>query len=72
MDEIVRLISFIWAGGLNDGVLLDSKDLLKGDVIRRMAGDIASSWMVMKPWLEAGAEVFRKRRLVNIRAHSTP
>jgi len=41
-DEIVRLISFIWSVEHRGGSLLDSKDLLKGAVVRSMASSVAS------------------------------
>ena len=43
-DEIVRLISFVWAVERRDGILLDSKDLLKGEIVRSMAASVASTW----------------------------
>ena len=43
-DEIVRLISFVWSVEYRDGILLDSKDLLKGEIVRPMAASVASTW----------------------------
>ncbi len=63
MDEIVRLISFIWAVEYNQGNLLDSKDLLKGAIIRSMASSLATSWLVLKPHIELAANVMKERQL---------
>lgn len=63
-DEIVRLISFIWSVEHRNGNLLDSKDLLKGEIIRRMAESVASAWKLLKIRLEGGAELIEKKKLV--------
>lgn len=65
MDEIVRLISFLWAVDANDGNLLDSKDLLKGAVIRPMANAIATSWNALTPRLNRAAEIIEQKDLVD-------
>ena len=64
MDEIVRLISFVWAVENRDGNLLDSKDLLKGDIVRSLASDTARQWNRLKPNLERCAELVRDRELL--------
>ena len=64
-DEIVRLISFIWSVEHHDGVLLDSRDLLKGDIVRSMASDVAHSWNGLRARLERAADLFRERDLVD-------
>jgi len=63
-DEIVRLISFIWAVEHREGKLLDSKDLLKGDIVRSMARDIAIAWNKMKSRIEAGADIISQRNIL--------
>lgn len=64
IDEIVRLVSFLWAVEYRDGNLLDSKDLLKGDIVRPMANSIASKWGQLKPRLERGADLIKERNLI--------
>lgn len=64
MDEIVRLISFVWAVENRNGNLLDSKDLLKGDIVRSLASDTAKQWNRLKPNLELAAELIRDRELL--------
>jgi len=64
MDEIVRLISFVWAVENRNGNLLDSKDLLKGDIVRSLASDTAKQWTRLKPNLERAAELVRDRELL--------
>ena len=64
MDEIVRLISFVWAVENRNGNLLDSKDLLKGDIVRSLASDTARQWNRLKPNLERAAELVRDRELL--------
>ncbi len=64
MDEIVRLISFVWAVENRNGNLLDSKDLLKGDIVRSLASSTAQQWLRLKPNLERGAELVRDRELL--------
>ena len=63
-DEIVRLISFIWSVEYRAGNLLDSKDLLKGDIIRSMAASVASMWNRLMPRLEQGADLIKERDLL--------
>lgn len=62
-DEIVRLISFIWAVEHRGGNLLDSRDLLKGDIVRSLATTTAQQWNRLKPTLERGAELIKSREL---------
>jgi hypothetical protein len=62
-DEIVRLISFIWAVKNRGGNLLDSKDLLKGDIVRSLATSTAQHWNRLKPNLERAADLIRSRDL---------
>jgi len=64
MDEIVRLISFVWAVENRGGNLLDSKDLLKGDIVRSLASSTARQWKRLKPSLERAAELVRDRELL--------
>ncbi|MBM4002725.1 MAG: DUF262 domain-containing protein [Planctomycetes bacterium] len=63
-DEIVRLISFIWAVEHRHGSLLDSKDLLKGEIVRSMATTVASAWNRLRPRLERGADIIKERDLL--------
>jgi hypothetical protein len=63
-DEIVRLIAFVWAVEHRQGNLLDSKDLLKGDVVRSMAADVATSWTKWQPCFIRCAELIKKRGLL--------
>jgi hypothetical protein len=66
MDEIVRLISFIWSVDNREGLLLDSKDLLKGDIIRPMASEVSSNWINITKSISNGIEIFKDRNLVNV------
>ena len=63
-DEIVRLISFVWAVECRGGTLLDSKDLLKGDIVRSMAASVAAIWTKLKPRAENCAELIKERDLL--------
>jgi hypothetical protein len=63
-DEIVRLISFIWSVEYRNGSLLDSKDLLKGEIVRSMAASVASAWNQLKPRLERGSDLINERDLL--------
>ena len=63
-DEIVRLISFIWSVEHRGGSLLDSKDLLRGEIVRSMAASVASTWKVLRPRLEHGSDLIRDRDLL--------
>ena len=62
-DELVRLISFIWAVLDRQGCLSISKDLLKGEIIRSMAASVATMWTEFKPMIEHGADLIKKRDL---------
>jgi len=64
-DEIVRLISFIWSVEHRSGNLLDSRDLLKGEIVRSMSASVASTWKILKPRLERGAELIKQRDLLD-------
>ena len=63
-DEIVRLISFIWSVEHRNGSLLDSKELLKGEIVRSMATSVASTWNRLMPRLEQGANLIKERDLL--------
>lgn len=63
-DEIVRLISFIWSVENRSGGLLDSKDLLRGEIVRSMAASIASTWKELKTRLERGSDLIKERDLL--------
>jgi hypothetical protein len=69
-DEIVRLISFLWAAEHRDGNLLDSRDLLKGDIVRSLATSTAQQWNLLKPNLEHGADLIKSRELPNMSFNS--
>ncbi|MDB5797126.1 MAG: hypothetical protein JWP36_1028 [Paucimonas sp.] len=63
-DEVVRLISFVWAVEYRSGTLLDSKDLLKGEIVRSMAASVAATWKKLKPRLESCADLIKERDLL--------
>lgn len=63
-DEIVRLISFVWAVECRDGTLLDSKDLLKGEIVRSMAATVAATWLKLRPRVENCADLIKERDLL--------
>lgn len=63
-DEIVRLISFVWAVECRGGTLLDSKDLLKGEIVRSMAASVAATWTKLKPRVESCADLIKERDLL--------
>ena len=63
-DEIVRLISFVWAVECRNGILLDSKDLLKGEIVRSMAASVAATWLKLKPRVESCADLIKERDLL--------
>ena len=63
-DEIVRLISFVWAVECRGGVLLESKDLLKGEIVRSMAASVAATWTKFKQRVESCADLIKERDLL--------
>lgn len=63
-DEIVRLISFVWAVECRAGTLLDSKDLLKGEIVRSMAASVAVAWTKLKSRVESCADLIKDRDLL--------
>jgi hypothetical protein len=67
VDEIVRLISFIWAIEHNSGNLLKESDLLLGTVVRPMAAKVAEIWTQLKTKVETCADLIRSR---DIHEHS--
>lgn len=62
-DEIVRLISFVWAVENRQGTLLDSKDLLKGDIVRSLATSTARQWNRLMPDILKAADLIKSREL---------
>lgn len=64
IDEMVRLISFVWAVDKNGGKLLDSKDLLKGDIVKSMASFVANAWKRLESRMEIGADLIKERDLL--------
>ena len=62
-DELVRLISFVWAVEERDGKLLEAKDLLKGEIVRPMAAAVARKWNQMLHIINEGARLIHKREL---------
>ena len=63
-DEVVRLISFVWAVENRNGNLLDSKDLLKGDIVRSLATSTATQWNRLSLNIERAAELIKDRELL--------
>lgn len=66
IDEVVRLISFVWSIDERNGELLDSKDLLKGDVIKPMAKSVSQIWQSLILHLENGVDVIKERNLIKV------
>jgi len=67
IDEIVRLISFIWSVDERNGELLDSKDLLKGDIIRPMAKTVSLNWTNISETIKTELEIIKDRNLIRVR-----
>lgn len=63
IDALVRLISFVWAVECRGGNLLDSKDLLKGEIVRSMAAYVAATWKKLKQRVENCADLIKEREL---------
>jgi len=66
MDDVVRLLSFIWSVDSRDGQLLDSKDLLNGTLIRSMANFLAVNWLKLEKCLIEGANILEQRNLIEV------
>ena len=64
IDDIIRLISFVWAVEWNSGKLLAHTDLLKGDVIRPMAANVSTTWKKFEPRVVQCTEFIKNRFLV--------
>jgi hypothetical protein len=47
IEQLVAGISFIWSTFHAGGRLLNNNDLLKGDAIRPMAGDLSTNWALI-------------------------
>ena len=63
IDDLVGAVSFIWGVSLNNGKLIDNRDLLKGDVIRPMASDLSERWAPIVKAFIAGIEAVNTRQL---------
>jgi Protein of unknown function (DUF1524) len=44
VEDVISAVSFVWSASFNDGKLLTNNDLLRGDVIRPMAGNVSKNW----------------------------
>lgn len=60
MDELVAASSLLWSV-FRSGKLLDNSDLLKGEVIRPIAADLANRWSEVRSALLGGVSAIRKR-----------
>lgn len=63
IDELVRLISFIWSVNEREGNLLDSRDLLKGDIIRPMSKYVSGMWKQLNSDVNIAAIHLNRRGL---------
>jgi len=63
MDDLVRAVSFIWSVSYRSGELLSDKDLLKGDSVQPMAGDLARAWSEIVEAIGLVLDIVRERDL---------
>ncbi|MBF0502988.1 MAG: DUF262 domain-containing protein [Candidatus Riflebacteria bacterium] len=63
IEEIVRLISFVWSVEEQGGKLLDSKDLLKGEIVKPLGQSVACKWLQLMPRLKQCADLIKERDL---------
>ncbi len=63
IDEIVRLIAFIWSVKVNKGKLLDSNELLKGDSVRPMSKYISENWINLSSSIKQSLELLSEGKL---------
>jgi hypothetical protein len=47
IDTLVAAVSFIWAVAKNGGRVLTNRDLLQGDIIKPMAGELSEMWSTL-------------------------
>lgn len=62
-EEEVRLISYIWALFHHEGKLIDAKELLNGEIMQPMAGQISLDWMPFLESIKEGASLIEDRNL---------
>ena len=63
-DDLVSMVSFIWAVVHNEGKLLNNRDLLQGDIIRPMAATLSAEWQLLAETVESVARIVKERDLV--------
>ena len=63
IDELVGAVSFLWAVAFRKGALLSNRDLLQGEIIRPMAGDLSAIWKVIEQAVTSVTELIRQRKL---------
>ena len=63
IDDLVRLISFIWSINENNGKILDSNELLKGDKVRPMANYISENWLTINANIISALTLINTREL---------
>ncbi len=71
IDELVSAVSFAWSVAFNHGGLLTNRDLLKGDVIRPMAGALSSTWKGLTQAMLDVMTVVADRRLERARHYTS-
>lgn len=63
LDDLVRLVSVVWAIKHNDGKLLEDRDLLKGPIIRPMAVTLSENWSRITDAAKEGVTIAKEREL---------
>jgi len=71
IDELVGSVSFMWAVAFRKGLLLSNRDLLRGEIIRPMAGELSNSWKLIEKAVSEVTELICQRKLEYRRHYSS-
>jgi hypothetical protein len=63
MDDLVRGIAAVWSVLVHKGVVLGSRELLRGDIIEKMAPELAQRWRRLSDNIERCAELMQSLEL---------
>jgi hypothetical protein len=64
MEEIITGVSFVWSVAHGSGRLLSNNDLLRGETIRPMAGDLSDNWSTLVVAILSASALVRDRDLL--------
>jgi len=62
-EDAISAISFIWSSTFGNGQVLKNSDLVRGDRIRPMAGEVSNSWLLFREAIQTVSAIAHAREL---------